>query len=128
MENIDFKTIIYIVAAIVWFLYSSFNKEKKQQQKRESEGPPPISEEEVRDVVRRKQKKIKYAGSYESSDSLIEPEKPSVRLNMKKYADEKNFFELEEEGSAESELSDIVGNIDTKRMVIYSEILKRPVY
>jgi hypothetical protein len=129
MENVDIKTVIYVIAAIIWFLYSSFNKDKKQQ-KKTAAAPPPLSESEVKEIIKRKTEKLKTARPIESVEPPVvyKGVVSTVKSSLKNY-EEDNYFEdksEEEKNNRDDQFN--AGNIDPRQMILYSEILRRPVY
>ncbi|MBA3898791.1 MAG: hypothetical protein H0X62_01050 [Bacteroidetes bacterium] len=130
MENVDIKTIIYIVIAVIWFLYSSFNKSKKEARKQTAQ-PPPLSEDEIKEIFQKNIEEPKYsteAGRKLKGFSVIDENKVKKKVAKTPTTKSTSFSEDELHSSGENNLQNILAGVDPEDMVIYSEILKRPEY
>jgi hypothetical protein len=120
MEEFDIKTIIYFVIAILWLLFSTFKKGKAQKERQEAPQPTAAAPE----IKKKAKKKILYSSQEEplfSNEANLQ--RSSLRNSYKMENQEINILPQDAK-SIEVQLD----QEELKKMVIYSEILKRPVY
>ncbi|MBA3987196.1 MAG: hypothetical protein H0X63_11640 [Flavobacteriales bacterium] len=120
MENIDIKTIIYFAIAILWFLYSTFRKSQNKT-KDQAEVLPPLKDKRIKEII--KDENVPFEDM--SNLKKFKEKKKAAFVPVK----EKAPFPKNEQYAVDTELlSGVLANVDPRDMVIYSEILKRPVY
>lgn len=126
MENVDIKTVIYVIIAIIWFIYSSFKKSQKDTERKTAQ-PPPLSEEEIKEIFNSgKQKLEPVLRKKTESFSKIENSEAKKKVAKTPTTISTSFSETGNQPSGENGLQGILAGVDPKDMVIYSEILKRP--
>ncbi len=128
MENIDIKTIIYFVIAIAWFLYSSFKKSQKKAQA-QTEGLPPLKEKDIKEIIK---EDIELSRKHKE-DIQIEYDKQIKKLTAKKtvpvpVVKKSSYTPIKQYDVDDEKLAHVLAGVDPRDMIIYSEILKRPVY
>jgi hypothetical protein len=119
MEDFNIKTLLYFVIAILWLIFNAFKKkpEKKQQpvQKAEQQAPRQFKDQ-------RKKAKVIV-----EQEPFLHEELRSQRKPIRDY-----IIEETEKPIALAENTQSTGlqfdQDELKKMVIYSELLKRPVY
>ena len=154
MENVDIKTLIYFLIAIVWFIFSVFRKSQKRtaepapaEEAKKEEDQVDIKtllEEILTGTTKEKEKKREIISTEipaspeekkEKIKQLFHPVasiKPNTISTPKKtpttssiQAEKKRIFEMEDEIQQEHEF---LSDFDSEKAIIYSEILKRPHY
>ncbi|HET6243483.1 MAG: hypothetical protein H0V01_08050 [Bacteroidetes bacterium] len=129
MENIDVKTIIYFVIAIVWFLYSTFRKSQNKA-KKQSEALPPLKNQEIREIVKEDSfSERKYLEEIQNAE-IISIRKPKIKKKVASAKTNQDDYFSDANNRIEDgdKSSDVLAGLDPRDMVIYSEILKRPIY
>jgi uncharacterized protein YneF (UPF0154 family) len=127
MENVDIKTIVYVIIAIIWFLYSTFNKSKKQSRESSTQ-PPPLSENEIKEIFQKKIEKPILKKNVKKEEALYSNLANEKRI-IKTPATHMSSFNEDEIGTQEEDsLPGFFEGVDVKNLIIYSEILKRPEY
>ncbi|MDQ3190150.1 MAG: hypothetical protein M3Q58_01000 [Bacteroidota bacterium] len=127
MENIDLKTIIYFVIAILWFLYSTFRKSQKK--KNQAEALPPLKDQDIKEILNENVEQRRY-----KEDARFDEKSQLKKFKEKKKAafvpvsEKSPAPKIDQEYSDNGRLNDVLAGVDPRDMVIYSEILKRPVY
>lgn len=156
MENIDIKTLIYFLIAIVWFISSVFRKSKKEAEKPVHVPSPESNKEEGQVDVKtlleeiltgkttrekekeiftkevpvpdyEKEKKKKIAKPFYTNTSINQNS-----INTPKKIPTTSPFQTERIMELENETlqqeHDFLSDFDSEKAIIYSEILKRPHY
>ena len=143
MEVNDLKNIFYFIVAILWFVFSIYNKNKKS--KKEETQPkkkpiPNIFEEVIKEFKKGIEEQVEPLPKNEPvrkiSKKLHKKEIPEEVLAAQKRKTEREMAlknsrnEKFEEPENEGALLDIGSfqHNDLQKMVIFTEILKRPNY
>jgi hypothetical protein len=119
MEDFNIKTVLYFVVAILWLLFNAFKKkpEKKQQ-------PVETTQPQAPRQFKEQRKKVKLPLEQEP---FLHEELRSSRKPVRDYSIEeieKPITFTENTNSTDLQFD----QEELKKMIIYSELLKRPVY
>jgi hypothetical protein len=121
METVDIKTIAYIIIALLWFLFSSFQKAQKKA--KEKDVMPPLKEREIKEIItdrvgpqRKKVKKESLGFVKENESQLSQKKKTEIALPTAT------------ESTLPNEYDNLLEDFDPKKMVLYSEIFNRKEY
>jgi hypothetical protein len=143
MEFNDLKNIFYFIIAILWFVFSIFNKDKKnkkQTQKQPKRIPQPnvfgevledfkkaLEEEKVlpkaKTVEMKKNHPILYENKIPDEVLAAQKRKEEREKSIKKIINEKN--ELHENNGTLLDIGSFQHG-ELQKMVIFTEIFKRP--
>jgi hypothetical protein len=126
MENFDPKTLIYFVIAILWLVFNAFKKAGKNQQGKQAI-PPPLSEDEIKEifnkpVAQKKKQKVLLT----DKEPLLEHDFPRSSARVSNLKTE--HVDISAEDPQETLPVFSFEETDLKKMVIFHEILKRPVH